>query len=166
MSAEKKKQASVLGLIVALVVVLIGSILFVGAVSGWFSDPKILINAEYRCEEECGEDIFMEIGTEQYEELVDQGKSFVVFVDQDGCTTAERLRGYTASWGRNNKTRIYKMMFEDVKKTSLHDNVKYYPSVVVVSRGHVATWLRADSDKDAGMYNNEDKFNEWMGRRL
>lgn len=166
MSAERKKQASVLGLIVALVVVLIGSILFVGAASGWFDDPKVLIDAEYRCEEECGDSVMMELSAEQYEDLVRDAKSFVVFIDQDGCTTADRLEGYVTDWGKTHNTRFFKMMFSDIKTSSLHDNVKYYPSVAIVSSGHVVTWLRADSDDDAEMYNNQDSFNKWIERRL
>ena len=50
MSAEKKKQMGVLGLIICLLVTLIGSLLFVGAVSGWFDEPKVIIGEEYHTE--------------------------------------------------------------------------------------------------------------------
>ena len=61
---------------------------------------------------------------------------------------------------------MYRMMFAEVKESSLHDQVKYYPSVVVVDKGRVRVWLRADSDEDAEMYNNYDVFNDWMGRYI
>ena len=47
MSAEKKKQMGVLGLIICVLVTLIGSLLVVGAVSGWFDEPKVIIGEEY-----------------------------------------------------------------------------------------------------------------------
>ncbi|MBR0465704.1 hypothetical protein IJJ02_02890 [Candidatus Saccharibacteria bacterium] len=164
MSAEKKKQLGVLGLIVALIVVLFGGLLFMGAVSGWFDDPKVVLSEEYKCTEGCEE--FMELDAAFYEDLVKAGKSFVVFVDQDGCTTADRLRGYVLDWASSVGVKVYRMMFSEVKKTSLHDYVKYYPSVAIVDKGMVRGYLRADSDEDADAYNDYDTFSGWIQRYL
>ena len=164
MGAEKKKQLGVLGLIVALIVVLVGSLVFVGAVSGWFDDPKVVISEEYKCTEGCEE--LMELDAAAYEDLVANGKSFVVFVDQDGCTTADRLRGFVKDFAVSSGMRIYRMMFEEVKKSSLHSDVKYYPSVVIVDKGRVRGFLRADSDEDADMYNDYEAFLNWTRRYL
>lgn len=165
MGKDKKKQLGVLGLIVALVIVLIGGLIFMGAVAGWFDDPKVVIDSEYTCDSESGCD-YMELTAGGYDELVKAQKSFVVFVDQDGCTTADRLRGYVSDWAASRGIKVYRMMFTGVKEASLHDYVKYYPSVVVVDKGRVRVWLRADSDEDAEMYNNYDVFNDWMGRYI
>lgn len=159
MSAEKKKQLSVLGLIVALVVVLFGSLLFVGAVAGWFDDPKVTLDNDYNCEGECD---FMELSASEYDALMAERKSFVVFIDQDGCTTADRLRGYVRDWASSAGVKVYRMMFADMKETSLHADVKYYPSVVIVDKGAVRDFLRADSDEDADAYNDYGTFERWI----
>lgn len=165
MGKDKKKQLGVLGLIVALVIVLIGGLIFMGAVAGWFDDPKVVIDSEYTCDSESGCD-YMELTAEEYDELVKAQKSFVVFVDQDGCTTADRLRGYVSDWVASRGIKVYRMMFDEVKKSSLHDYVKYYPSTVIVDKGMVRAWLRADSDEDAENYNDYNKFSEWIGQYL
>lgn len=162
MSAEKKKQMGVLGLVIALVVVLFGSILFVGAVSGWFDNSKVTLDPEYVG---AGTD-FMELDAAGYEGLVAAKKSFIVFVDQDGCTTADRLRGFVSDYAVATGVKVYRMMFSEVKKTSLHDNVKFYPSVAMISKGKVVGTLRADSDEDASAYNDYEAFKTWMGRYL
>ena len=162
MSKDKKQQLGVLGLVVALIVVLMGGVLFVGAASGWFDDPKVQLDAEYYAE---GVE-FMELNAGEYEGLAEAKKSFVVMVDQDGCTTADRLREYVTRYMTEMGILVYKMMFAEVKESSLHEQVKYYPSVAVVSRGKVLAYLRADSDEDAEVYNNYDAFKEWMRRYL
>lgn len=162
MGAEKKKQVGVLGLVIALVVVLFGSVLFVGAASGWFDDAKVTLDAEYYGE--FGD--FMELDAAGYEALVAEKKSFVVFVDQGGCTTADRLRGYVSEWASTAGVRVYRMMFSEVKESSLHEYVKYYPSFAVVSRGAVAGFLRADADEDAAAYNDYGEFVGWVGKYL
>ena len=161
MSAEKKKQMGVLGLIVALVVVLFGGVLFVGAASGWFDSTKVTLDAEYVCGESCDGE-FMELDAAGYEELVKARKSFVVFVDQGGCTTADRLRGFMQDYAREKGVKIYRMMFEQVKESSLHNAVHYYPSVALISKGKVVGALQADSDADAPAYNDYETFKEWM----
>lgn len=163
MGAEKKKQRNALGLVVALVAVLLGGVLFVGAVSGWFDGGLIELDAEYYCGENCDGEM-MELSGAEYEELVADGKSFVVFIDQRGCTTADRLRGYMNDFALEAGVKAYRMMFNDVKETTLHDYVKYYPSVVVVSKGKVVAWLRADSDEDADYYNDYGAFEAWINR--
>ena len=87
-------------------------------------------------------------------------------VDQSGCTTADRLREYVTRYMTETGILVYKMMFEQVKESSLHDQVKYYPSVVVVDKGVVRAYLRADSDEDAEVYNNYNAFREWMEKYL
>lgn len=133
-----------------------------GAVSGWFDDPKVKLDAEYYAD---GAE-FMKLSAGEYEGLVESKKSFVVFVDQGGCTTADRLREYVTRYMTETGILVYRMMFEEIKETSLHEQVKYYPSVAIVSKGRVVAWLRADSDEDAKMYNDYDTFKAWMEKYI
>lgn len=162
---QKLAGLNVWQLVLSLFAVVGGAVLFVGAVSGWFGNNKVVLDTEYYCGESC-DDRMMELTGTEYEELMKDGKSFVVFVDQNGCTTADRLRGYVMDFANSRGIRAYRMMFADARETSLHDYVKYYPSVVMVSRGRVVSYLRADSDEDADYYNDYEMFVSWMNRYL
>lgn len=161
---DKLAKMKIWQLVLALVLVVAGVVLFVGAVGGWFSEGRVVLDAEYYCTECDGE--LMELTGEEYEKLVSEGKSFVVLVDQGGCTTAERLKEYLKDYAKDKGFKAYRMMFSDVKKGSLHEYVKYYPSVVVVSSGKVRGYLRADSDDDTEMYNDYEAFKSWVERYL
>lgn len=160
MGNKDKDRMGIAKLIIALVVVLIGGVVFVGAVGGWFDDAKVAISGEYLGDFE----EFQNITASDYEKLIENKKSFVLLVDQAGCTTADRLREFVEKWARDAKIKVPKIMFSELKKTSLHENVKYYPSVVVVSQGKVKVFLRADSDEDAEEYNKYETFKEWIGK--
>ena len=149
-------------LAVLLVVVLVGGVLFVGAVSGWFDDTKVVLSEEYYGDFE----EFNELSATEYEKLIEEQKSLVLLVDQGGCKTADKLRDFVSRWAEDAGIKVQKLMFSEMKETSLHDDVKYYPSVVVVSKGRVVAFLRADSDDDAAMYNDEEAFREWTRRYL
>ena len=162
MGKDKKKQLGVLGLIIALMVVLIGGLIFMGAVAGWFDDPKVMIDESYLTDEPVMKDFMIE----DYNSFIDAKSSFIVFVDQNNCVTADRLRGYMNDYIKEKGIVAYRIMFEDMKETSLHDFVKYYPSVAIIDKGVAKYYLRADSDEDADMYNDYNAFKGWMDERV
>ena len=162
MSAEKKKQMGVLALIVLLIVVLVGSLLFVGAVSGWFEDSKVVLSEEYYTESSELKDL----SVEEYQNLINDEKSFLIFVDQKECKTADRLRGYMEDYMKDKGVMVYRMMFSEAKDSSLHDYVKYYPSVVIINKGRIRTFLRADSNEDTNKYNEYEAFMAWMDSNI
>ena len=150
-----------MSLVIALAVVVLGGVVFVGAVSGWFDDKKVDIDEEYR-----GNSGIVDISVEEYESLVEGKRSFIVLVDQNGCNTADKMRDFASRYSEKNSIGIYRIMFEKMKNTSLSDSVKYYPSVVVIDDGEVSTYLKADSDDDAEIYNNYDSFEAWMNKNI
>ena len=148
-------------LVLGLGIVVGGTILFVGAIGGWFENTKVILDAEYYCKEECGGE-YMNISGEEYEKLINDGKSFVIFVDQTGCKTADKLRDYMGDYAKKIGVKVYRIMFDDARNTTLHNEVKYYPSVAVVSKGRVVGFLRADADEDSDMYNEYEAFEKWI----
>lgn len=163
----KKQKQTRTGLIVGLsiafiVVILIGGILLAGLHNGWFDDPKIVLSSEYYSESPK----MIDLDAAGFEKLISEKKSFVIFVDQKGCTTADRLREYIKKYISEKKIDAYKMMFPEVKESSLHEYVKYYPSVVVVGNGKIRTYLRADSDDDVDEYNDYEVFKNWLEQTI
>ena len=146
------------GLAVSAVII----VLLAGVSSGWLGDQKTKLDVEYYHTNKG----FMDLDVDEYKRLVDSQKSFVIFVDQLGCTTADRLRDYMKNYMEQNEIAVYKLMFEKMKDTALHDYVKYYPSVAIIEKGKVKTHLRADSDDDANVYNNYEDFERWMSERV
>ncbi len=104
----------------------------------------------------------VDISVKEYEKMTEDGKSFVLFVDQGGCDAADKLRGFMKDWSSNTGALVYRIMFSDMKESSLYDYVKYYPSVALIKDGEVVKWLKADSDEDADIYNSYDLLSEWI----
>ena len=152
-------------LLVGLLVVILGSAGFIVAVSGGFSGGKVEVSAEYRCGSEC-DGKYMDLTAEDYEKSVTEKKTFVVLVDQGGCKTADRLKDFVADYAIKKGIKVFRMMFSDMKTTSLYDLVKYYPSVAVVSDGKVVGFLRADEDEDSDAYNKSEAFEAWIDKYL
>lgn len=162
MKSLPKKAKTIISLIIALIAILIGGVVFIGAVSGWFDDPKTVLDPEYYSKNP----ELIDLSTADFEKLIGDQKSFLVFVDQTDCTTADRLRGYVNDYSAETGISFYKMMFKDVKESSLHQSVKYYPSVVVVDKGKIRGFMKADSDADSDAYNDYGAFKVWLAQYL
>lgn len=104
----------------------------------------------------------IDITSSEYTKMIAEGRSFLLMVDQGGCTTADQLRKYMQDYLRETGQIGYRIYFSEIKETSLYEKVKFYPSAVIVRSGEVIAWLKADSDEDADEYNNEDEFDKWM----
>jgi hypothetical protein len=163
---KKKQGKKAWVLVLALIVVVCGSVLFVGAVSGWFNGPAMAeIDSEFYCSSKCYLEL-KDISVDEYNEMVDASKSFVVVVDQGGCTTADRIKEYAEKYSNKRFFQFFRIMYSEIKETNLKEAVKYYPSVAVISKGKVIVALRADSDEDAPIYNNYDDFENWMNKHI
>lgn len=159
------KNLKVWQLALGLVLIVGGTVLFILAVSGVFNSPRAKISEEYICGEGC-DGGYTEITPEEYEKLIEEKKSFVIFIDQGGCTTADRLEGYVSDWSKEKGLKVFKIMFDKMKKTSLFESVKFYPSVAVISEGNPIGWLRADEDADSDAYNNYEAYKTWVLKYL
>ena len=167
MNMNAKQCGKIAGLVVALVAILIGSLVFAGAVSGWFDGPKIALDREYYCEgQNCSDNDLLELTVDEYRELSNAKKTFAVFVDKDGCTTADKMRSFVLDYMKENGVKIYRISYEDMKETSMHELVKYYPSVAIISKGKVFKFLKADSNEDVDAFENKEAFNAWMNKYL
>lgn len=165
---QERRKAPTWLLVLVLIIVVLGGVLFIGAVSGWFGPSEVELDPEYYNSDttlayEDGD--FLELLTpERLSELTGAGKSFVVFIDQSNCVVANRMRGFVTDYAKEAGIKVYRMMFSEMKETPLHEEIKYYPSMAIVSDGSLVAWLDADSDEDAAIYNDYGAFQEWMNQ--
>lgn len=160
---QKTPKIKLVLLALAAVAVFGGSILFVGAASGWFSGQeipvKVVLDPEY-----LGQYETKSLDKTTYESLVEAKKSFIIISYLPGCTA--KILSFTSKFASENNITIYYMDFGTLKTTPLHDQVKYSPSVIIISKGEIADFLRSDKDEDTPKYNNYDDFSAWLQGKI
>jgi len=100
-------------------------------------------------------------GTE-YEKMIAKKESFILMIDNPGCTTTEKMRTMIEKFAAQLKLQYYRIMWPEAKETSLRESVKYYPSIAIIKNGEVKAALKADSDDDAKYYNNATDLEQWL----
>ena len=103
-----------------------------------------------------------EINSESFEKLVSDKESFALLIYQPLCAASMGFRDLLETYTASNHIQFYSMTFQNVKGSSLYEEVKYYPSFVIIKDGKVVDYLNPDEDKDTSKYKNIDDFDEWF----
>ena len=108
----------------------------------------------------------IDIDKDQYNQLIKDEQSFVVMVDNPGCTTTARMREFLNDLPAEQQFVYYRIMWQDAKDTTLHQYIKYFPSIAIIDHGRMAYYLRADHDADSNYYNNAPDLYHWLETRI
>ena len=106
----------------------------------------------------------VDLSIPEYNKMVSDKSSGLIFVDQGGCVTAERMRGFIDEISAEENVKFYRMMWSDAKETSLKDNIPYYPSLAIMKDGKIVAALRANSDEDGPIYNDKKLLLDWISK--
>ena len=134
-----------------IIVLILISLLLVGC------NGKIKLEDKYYKRSE-----FIDIDYLGVDDLIKSKENFVVFIYQPMCTMSSEFEKLLDEYMDIRKISIYKMSFTDMKKTSLKDTVKFYPSFIIFKDGEVVDFLDADSDEDTNKYKMLKAFKEWF----
>ena len=61
---------------------------------------------------------------------------------------------------------MYSISYKDFKDTYLHDTVKYAPSVIIVDKGKIISYLDPNSDEDYDRYQDTNSFTKWLKKYI
>lgn len=157
---KKSKVWQIVALAAAIIIVVVGGILFIGATAGWFGQPQeMVLDAEYQ-----GKNETYIIDESAYEQMVGEKKSFIVIAYLPTCTAD--IISFMKKYSAEHNISYYYLNWSNLRNTSLKEVVDFSPSVILVSNGQPIAHLRADSDEDTEKYNNYNAFSAWLDHFL
>jgi thiol-disulfide isomerase/thioredoxin len=109
-----------------------------------------------------GDSVFNEIESNDLSNLINDKESFAIFIHQPFCSTSYEFNKILTKFAEENKISFYKMSFNEMKKTVMYKNIKYYPSFAIYNNGKLIDFLEADSDEDLNRYKHMEEFKNWF----
>ena len=149
--------------------ILIASLVGIVIISGSVVLAVSILNADHRYrldDEYYAESKELNIEKDEYEDLISNKKSFVILVDKPGCITTPGMRYNLRDFPEDMQFQYYRIMWDEAKKSSLHEYVKFTPSVAIVYKGEVKVWLQADRDEDTKYFENADDLRDWIKKYI
>lgn len=123
-----------------------------------FTNNKFSLEAKYY-----NNDKIIQISSEEYNKLIEQKESFVVFVHLPGvCLFNLPFAPIVEEFVSDSKITIYSLDFKDIENTNLNKKIKYSPSVVLIKKGKINEYLDPNKDSDLKYYKSKKEFTEWI----
>ena len=98
--------------------------------------------------------------------LEKEKKSFILFTYNPYCSLKIPCDKIFEEYAKNKNITILTIPFDKFKKTEYYKTVKYAPSVIIINKGRIITYLDAEKDKDIKLYQDTNKFGNWIEKYI
>lgn len=103
-----------------------------------------------------------DINIDKLQSLIDEQKSFGLFISQPACQASADLKKNLDVFLEAYPLKFYEISFSTIKDSNIIPDLKFYPSFAIFHNGRVVDFLEADSDEDAAAYTSVDGFEDWF----
>ena len=108
------------------------------------------------------EEVSIEISNLELENKIKNKESFALFIHQPSCSKSYEFNKIQSLYQQNNNVSFNKILFEDLQKTKLSKEIKYFPSFAIFNNGELVDFLDAESNDDILKYKEYDEFSNWF----
>ena len=91
-----------------------------------------------------------------------ENENYILFTYNNYCNMSIPCEDIFKEFMEKYKINFLSMPFDEFKKTKFYKKVKYAPSVIVVKKGSIVTYLDANSDDDLDRYQDVNEFKKWL----
>ena len=98
--------------------------------------------------------------------MISNNDSFVLFTNNDFCIFKVPCDNIFKSVFKDNNMTLFYIRFDEFKKTSLYKKVNYAPSVLLINKGQLITYLDPNSDSDSKVYQSKKEFRKWLEKYI
>lgn len=109
-----------------------------------------------------GNGSLVEVTTSDIENKLNNKESFLLFTYNNYCTLEIPCEDIFEEFTKKYQLSILSIPFDDFKKTSLHQKVKYAPSVLIIKEGKIVSYLDANAKSDLEKYQDIEVFASWI----
>lgn len=122
---------------------------------------KLTLSPEYHNKGELKETTKDELLTK-----LNSSETFILFTYNNFCTFKISCDEIFNKSAKNLNITILKIPFTDFKETTLYTNVKYAPSVMIINKGKIISYLDPEKDEDLSKYQDSGEFTKWLQEYL
>lgn len=109
---------------------------------------------------------YVEITKDKLEELQNNKASYLVFTYNSYCTFKIPCDYIFEEIMKKYNITIYSMPYELMKETFINDKVKYAPSIIIINKGEIVTYLDSEKDEDLNKYQDTAEFEKWLDKYI
>lgn len=107
---------------------------------------------------------YIEVNSEKIESL--KKETYILYTYNSYCNLKIPCETIFKKTMEKYKIDFLSTPFAEFKKTSFYKKVNYAPSVLIVSKGKIISYLDANKDSDLEKYQDEKAFEKWLQKYI
>lgn len=104
----------------------------------------------------------VDIDSKELMNILKSNDSFILFTYNPYCNFKVSCENIVENFSKNNNITIFKIPFEEFKNTKLYNTIKYAPSIILVNKGKIETYLDPNEDEDSIKYQEEKALKDYI----
>ncbi len=104
----------------------------------------------------------VDIDSKELTNILKSNDSFILFTYNPYCNFKVSCENIVENFSKNNNITIFKIPFEEFKNTKLYNTIKYAPSIILVNKGKIETYLDPNKDEDSIKYQEEKALKDYI----
>lgn len=104
----------------------------------------------------------VDIDSKELTNILKSNDSFILFTYNPYCNFKVSCENVVENFSKNNNITIFKIPFEEFKSTKLYNTIKYAPSIILINKGKIETYLDPNKDEDSIKYQEEKALKDYV----
>ena len=104
----------------------------------------------------------VDIDSKELTNMLKSNDSFILFTYNPYCNFKVSCENVVENFSKNNNITIFKIPFEEFKNTKLYNTIKYAPSIILINKGKIETYLDPNKDEDSIKYQEEKSLKDYI----
>lgn len=104
----------------------------------------------------------VDIDSKELTNILKSNDSFILFTYNPYCNFKVSCENIVENFSKNNNITIFKIPFEEFKSTKLYNTIKYAPSIILINKGKIETYLDPNKDEDSIKYQEEKALKDYI----
>ena len=104
----------------------------------------------------------VDIDSKELTNILKSNDSFILFTFNPYCNFKVSCENVVENFSKNNNITIFKIPFEEFKSTKLYNTIKYAPSIILINKGKIETYLNPNKDEDSIKYQEEKALKDYI----
>ncbi len=104
----------------------------------------------------------VDIDSKELTNMLKSNDSFILFTYNPYCNFKVSCEDVVENFSKNNNITIFKISFEEFKNTKLYNTIKYAPSIILINKGKIETYLDPNKNEDSIKYQEEKALKDYI----
>lgn len=107
---------------------------------------------------------FINITSNELEKL--DNDTYILYIYNNYCSFTVPCEDIFKEYMEKYNIDFISMKYEEFKKTTYHNKIKYAPSIIIISKGKIIDYLDPEKDSDINKYQDITEFTSWLNKHI